>query len=112
MQQTLYNADNIADFTLTAGSNQITVGATNVVLTEASEKEDKRNYPGPFAETMKAFKKRVKVSIDRPQHVGNNTSFETVMSRSPNATGENFTLRANFENQTSKEFLLMRSSKK
>jgi hypothetical protein len=34
------------------------------------------------------------------------------MSRSPNATGENFTLRANFENKTSKEFLLMRSSKK
>jgi len=65
---------------------------------------------------MKAFKKRVKVSIDRPQHVGNNTSFETIMdlskSRSPNATGENFTLMANFENKASKEFLLMRSSKK
>lgn len=69
MQQTLYNAENLADFTLTAGSNQITVGATNVVLTEPSEKVSQSNQQGPFADTMKAFKKRVKVQIDRPQHV-------------------------------------------
>ena len=112
MQQTLYNVENIADFTLTAGSNQITVGATNVVLTEASEKGHKKNKQGPFSETVKAFKKRVKVSIERPKHAGNNTSFETVHSRSPNATEENFALGANFENKASREYIVMKSPKR